>query len=59
MDIERLSTDLSVDKVREQAAAQVQNMALRQAEEENAALVKLIDSAAADPGLGNRINILA
>jgi transcription elongation GreA/GreB family factor len=60
MEIENLSTAMSQDKVREEAAAKVQSMALQQAEAQAAELAKLMESAevVADPAVGNNIDLL-
>jgi transcription elongation GreA/GreB family factor len=60
MEIENVSTAMSQDKVREEAAVKVQDMALRQAEAEAAELAKLMESAEviADTAVGNNVDLL-
>jgi hypothetical protein len=60
MDIQKLSMGLALQKTQEQAAVQVQRMALNTMKEQGAALMKLLesDTVITDPNLGNRVNIL-
>jgi transcription elongation GreA/GreB family factor len=60
MEIENISTALSQDKVREDAAAKAQSMAQQQAETEAAELAKLMETAevVADPEVGNNVDLL-
>ena len=60
MEIDNLSTTMSQDKVREEAAAKAQSMALRQAEAEAAELAKLMEAAevVADTEVGNHVDLL-
>ncbi|MDR1903895.1 MAG: putative motility protein [Treponema sp.] len=52
--------NVSVGMVQQEAAVKVQAMALQGAEEQAAALMKLLDSATVitDPNLGNQVDIL-
>jgi hypothetical protein len=61
MSIEEVSMGMAQDKVRQEAAVKVQAMALQGAEDQAAALMKLMDSAEAvsDPSLGNQVDLLA
>jgi len=61
MDITALSTILSQGKIQQDAAMQVQKLALDDMKEQGVALAKLMESvpAVTDPSLGNKINILA
>jgi hypothetical protein len=65
MDISSLSAALSQQKVEEEAAAKIQRLAIQAAEEQSAALKKVMDSAQAvteavtDPNLGNQLDLLA
>jgi hypothetical protein len=60
MDIQSASINLSNANVREQAAVQVQAMALDTVKEQAAAVEKLISSVQTitDPSLGQRVNIV-
>jgi hypothetical protein len=62
MDIQRLSMDMAQTRLQDQVGSKVMSMALGQAKEQSAALLKLMDSAnlpaATDPALGNRVNLL-
>jgi transcription elongation GreA/GreB family factor len=60
MEIENVSTAMSQDKLREEAAAKVQSMAQQQAEAEAAGLAKLMESAevVADTAVGNNVDLL-
>jgi transcription elongation GreA/GreB family factor len=60
MEIENLSTAMSQDKLREEAAAKVQSMALQQAEAEAAELAKLMEGAevVTDTTVGNNVDLL-
>ncbi|QQO09409.1 YjfB family protein [Breznakiella homolactica] len=53
--------DMAQDRLLEAAGLQVQKMALGDAKEQGAALMKLMDSASVitDPAMGNKIDILA
>ena len=61
MDIQSASVNMSQARVQEEAAVQVQAMALDIAKEQAAAVEKLISSAQviADPNLGKSINLTA
>jgi len=61
MDITALSTMMSQGRLQQDAAVQVQKLALDGAKEQGAALAKLMESVPVitDPSLGNKINILA
>lgn len=60
MEIENVSTAMSQDKVREEAAAKTQAMAQQQAEAEAAGLAKLMESAevVTDSEVGNNVDLL-
>jgi hypothetical protein len=60
MEIENLSATLSRDRVREEAAAKAQDMALKQAEAEAAGLAKLMETAETlvDTEVGNHVDLL-
>jgi hypothetical protein len=61
MEIQSASVNLNNANVREQAAVQVQSMALDTVKEQAAAVEKLISSAETitDPSLGQKVNIIA
>jgi len=61
MDIVALSTGLSQQRVQQEAAIQVQKMALDGAKDQGSATVRLLESAKAitDPSLGNVVDVLA
>jgi hypothetical protein len=61
MDIQSASVNLSQTRVQEQAAVQVQAMALNTVREQAAAVEELVSSAqpVSDPNLGQRINVIA
>lgn len=59
MDIASLSTVLSQGKVQQEAAVQVQKMAMDGAKDQGAALQKMMQTPITDPGLGNKVNMLA
>lgn len=62
MDILSLSTNLAQQNLEQSAAIKVQKMAMNGMQEQGAALVKMMESAAAvirDPMLGNSVNLLA
>jgi hypothetical protein len=61
MDIQSLSVSMSQTKLQEQAAVQVQSMAVNSVKEQSASLEKLMSSAQtiSDPNLGRNVNILA
>ena len=61
MDIQSLSVSMSQTQLQEQAAVQVQSMAIDTVKEQSAAVEKLISSAqvVTDPNLGRNINITA
>jgi hypothetical protein len=61
MDIESLSTNMTQDQVREEAAVRVESMALQTIREQSAALEKLMESAEAitDPSRGNYLDFYA
>jgi hypothetical protein len=60
MDIENVSTGMPQDKVQQEAALKVQAMAIRNAEEQSAALNKLLESAevVTDTEVGNNVDLL-
>jgi hypothetical protein len=61
MSIEEISTGMAQDRVRQEAALKVEAMAIEGAEDEAAALAKLMKAAetVSDPNTGNRIDLLA
>jgi hypothetical protein len=61
MDIQSASVNLSQSRLHEQAAVQVQSMALDTVKEQAAALDKLLQSAQiiTDPNLGRSVNVVA
>jgi hypothetical protein len=62
MDILSLSTDLAQQNLEQAASVKVQKMAMNGMQEQGAALVKMMESAAPvirDPMLGNNVNLLA
>ncbi|MDR2536544.1 MAG: YjfB family protein [Treponema sp.] len=61
MNIETLSVGLALQQTQEQAAVQVQRMALDTAQEQGAALTKMLESVGiiTDPNLGNQVDLLA
>lgn len=61
MDIQQLSVGYYLQQTREQAAVQVQGMALDTAREQGAALTEMLETVGiiTDPYLGNVVNILA
>jgi transcription elongation GreA/GreB family factor len=60
MEIENVSTTMSQDKIREEAAVKAQDLALRQAEAEAAELAKLMESAevVTDTEVGGKVDLL-
>jgi hypothetical protein len=60
MELENISTAMSQDRVREEAAVKTQSMALRQAETEAAGLAKLMESAevVTDTDVGGNVDLL-
>jgi hypothetical protein len=60
MDIENVSTGMTQDKVQQEAALKVQSMAIRNVEEQSAALNKLMESAEVitDTDVGNNVDLL-
>jgi len=61
MDIAALSTGLAQQRVQQEAAIQVQKMALDGVKDQGSATVRLLESAnvITDPSLGNAIDIFA
>lgn len=61
MDIVALSTGLAQQRVQQEAAIQVQKMALDGVKDQGFATVRLLESAKAitDPSLGNVVDVLA
>ena len=61
MDIQSASVNLSQARVQEQAAVQVQAMALDTVREQAAAVEELVSSVQpiTDPNLGQRVNVIA
>ena len=61
MNIQTASIQLNQANVREQAAVQVQAMAIDAAQQQGAAVENLVSSVQtiADPGLGQRVDIIA
>jgi hypothetical protein len=60
MDIETLSMNMAQDRVRQEAALQVQGMILRELRDGSAALAKLMESAVVtDPALGQLLDFSA
>jgi hypothetical protein len=59
--IESLSTDLSQQQVREEAAVQAEAMALRDAETQNEAMMQALKAAEVitDPARGSLVDLLA
>ena len=59
--IESVSVDLSVQRLREEAAIQVQAMSQKEAEAQAAAMVRALESAEVitDPYRGNLVDLLA
>ena len=57
----KLSTALSQSKVQQEAAVQVQKMAMDGAKDQGAALQKMMQGSEliTDPSLGNKVNLLA
>ena len=61
MDIQQLSVGLSLQQTQEQAAVQIQSMALDTAKDQGAALTAMLEHVGliTDPNLGNQVNLLA
>jgi hypothetical protein len=59
MDIQALSVDMSQANVQEQAAVQVQAMALDTVKQQAEAVNNLISTIPADPNLGQKVDITA
>jgi hypothetical protein len=61
MDIQSASVNLSQSRLQEQAAVQVQAMAIDTVKDQAAALDKLLQSAQVitDPNLGRNVNVVA
>jgi hypothetical protein len=59
MEIQSASVNLSQARVQEQAAVQVQAMALDTVREQAAAVGELIAQPITDPNLGQRVNVLS
>ena len=61
MDIQSASVNLSQARVQEEAAIQVQAMAINNVREQAAAIDQLVSSAqpVSDPNLGQHVNIIA
>ncbi|MDR2553605.1 MAG: YjfB family protein [Treponema sp.] len=61
MNIQKASTELSQQRVQEQAAVMMESKALSGFKEQAEGLMKVLDSAGqiTDPALGNRVNYLA
>jgi len=61
MDIAELSTGLAQQRVQQEAAIQVQKMALDGVKEQGSATVRLLESVTAitDPSLGKAVDVLA
>jgi uncharacterized protein (DUF305 family) len=61
MDIQSASVDMSQNRLQEQAAVQVQSMALDTVREQAAAVEKMIDTAqvVSDPNVGRDVNLTA
>jgi len=59
MDIQALSVDMSQANVQEQAAVQVQAMALDTVKQQAEAVNNLISTAPADPNLGQKVDVTA
>ncbi|MDR0624408.1 MAG: YjfB family protein [Treponema sp.] len=61
MTIEEVSMGMAQDRVQQEAALKIEAMALRGAEDQAAALMKLMESAetVGDPNMGNRVDLLA
>ncbi|GHV66551.1 hypothetical protein AGMMS49928_01500 [Spirochaetia bacterium] len=60
MDIQSASVEMSQQRVREQAAVQVEAMSLDTAKAQSAALAKLLESAVivTDPALGKKLDLV-
>ncbi len=60
MEIENVSKPMTQDAVQQEAAAKVQSMAIRNAEEQGAAAAKLLESAEVitDSNVGNNVDLL-
>lgn len=62
MDIQQLSMDMAQTRLQDKVGTKVMSMALGQAKEQSAALLKLMDSAnlpaVTDPAQGNQVNLL-
>jgi len=59
MDIQALSVDMSQANVQEQAAVQVQAMALDTLKQQAKAVNNLISTVPADPNLGQKVDVTA
>lgn len=61
MDITALSTGLAQQRVQQDAAIQVQKMAMDTGKDQAAGLIKALESAqvVSDPSLGNRVDLFA
>jgi hypothetical protein len=63
MDIQQLSMDMAQTRLQDQVGTKVMSMALGQAKEQSAELLKLMNSSAlpafADPSLGQKVDLLA
>jgi hypothetical protein len=59
MDIQALSVDMSQANVQEQAAVQVQAMALDAVKQQAEAVNNLISTVPADPNLGQKVDVTA
>lgn len=61
MDITALSTGLAQQRVQQDAAIQVQKMAMDTGKDQAAGLIKALESAQAisDPSLGSRVDLFA
>jgi hypothetical protein len=63
MDIQKLSMDMAQTRLQDQVGTRVMSMALGQAKEQSAELLRLMNSAAlpavTDPALGNKVDLLA
>jgi len=59
MDIQALSVDMNQENVQEQAAIQVQAMAVDTVKQQAEALNNIISTVPADPNLGQKVDLTA
>ncbi|AEF85995.1 conserved hypothetical protein [Treponema primitia ZAS-2] len=60
MDIENVSTGMSQERVQQEAAAKVQSLSIKNAEEQGEAFAKLMESTkvVTDTAVGNNVDLL-